>query len=352
MLNNSKFSYTVNALKAIGILAIVASHLGISFGGKIFPVSSWHVPLFFVVSGYLFNFNKTNFLQKIKKYIKIFYSYYFFYAFITFLIYLFLHKIYGSLPSLKTLTWASLSYIPFSIFAPAWFLQALILCSLLFFLVIKFSEYCKISKLAPFMFLIFGILAVNLTNSDFSPMVGANNGVKKVIVRTLMGSFYMYAGYFYKCKLKNFIKFSNKEIVCVLFIQILLYIFVDNLDMSIYLGQLPHNIAPFIAPFTAIYTLTYLIKKIPQKFLKNRIVYNTGTMSLNIMMNHIFAIFITEIIVLKLTHQPLTMLPNDIFQFYNIESFKVLYLCSAIIICLTLGKLSQKILCKKDNKCL
>ena len=48
------FNMEMNIAKAIGILAIVAGHCRWDIFGGLFPSASFHVPLFFFISGYFF----------------------------------------------------------------------------------------------------------------------------------------------------------------------------------------------------------------------------------------------------------------------------------------------------------
>ena len=48
------FNMEMNIAKAIGILAIVAGHTRWNIFGDLFINYSWHVPLFFFISGYFF----------------------------------------------------------------------------------------------------------------------------------------------------------------------------------------------------------------------------------------------------------------------------------------------------------
>lgn len=344
MSSSKEFDYTMNALKAIGIIAIVASHVNISLNATMFSFFSWHIPLFFFISGYFFNLDTTAFKQKIKKYIKIFYSYHFFYGLVTYFIYIFLHRIYGALPSLKTLIWAPLSYAPFEISAPSWFFPALILASIFFFFSIKIIKKCNLEKFAPYIYLILAVIAIFITNSDLSPLAGTDCGLKKVVIRTLISSYYMYVGYLYKHSLEPHFKYTVKGFLLAITIQAAIYFATGgNTALDLNYAILPHNIAPLITPFTTIYIFIYLIKKVPLKLLTSGIIYKTGNMSLNIMMNHVFAIFLTELLIIKLNHQSLSVLTDSVFKLYNIDQLQFVYLCSGIILCLTFGKLQNKI---------
>ena len=49
------FNMEMNIVKAIGIFAIVAGHCGWDIFGSFIPNGSFHVAIFFFISGYFFN---------------------------------------------------------------------------------------------------------------------------------------------------------------------------------------------------------------------------------------------------------------------------------------------------------
>jgi fucose 4-O-acetylase-like acetyltransferase len=54
MINNKQSIQWVDALKTLGILAVILGHIASPMGQFIF---SWHMPLFFVISGFFIKFN-------------------------------------------------------------------------------------------------------------------------------------------------------------------------------------------------------------------------------------------------------------------------------------------------------
>lgn len=140
--------------KGISILLIIIAHSGANlFMGYDHYFTSFYIPLFFIVSGYLYN-KSGDFLEFIKKRVKRLCKPYFLYSiilFIAFIPYLYfnkklntsscLHSLFGILYSRYSLYYPAGSdnniYFMTSANSPLWFLTALMISCIIFYFVIE-----------------------------------------------------------------------------------------------------------------------------------------------------------------------------------------------------------------------
>lgn len=150
------FNQQMNIAKAIGIFAIVASHVNWDIFGGFISEYSFHVPLFFFIAGYFFKNEIFDGNNKIKsyfifikntifKYLSRFYAYHLFYGFITWLVFISCNRLYGELPALKNLTISPIAYTPFGFSIPNWFLYQLTISLIFFALVMTISHKLKVA---------------------------------------------------------------------------------------------------------------------------------------------------------------------------------------------------------------
>ena len=341
------FNMDMNIVKAIGILAIVAGHTNWDIFGDLFINGAWHVPLFFFISGY---FLKEEFLEQINlekiknyfkntifKYIKIFYSYHFLYGGVTWLIYLLSGKIYGQLPNLKNLTYDFFNMNPFAIVVPNWFLLQLIL-SLTFF-IISYSILKRIYNNKIFLtciFVIFGATAIYLADPNYAPSLG----FKKVLIKTLISTFYIYCGYLYKIKIETKLKFNSQMLIGLLSTQaLILIIFNTSINSDINNAMLRSNFSGLIAPFIGILFVIYIAKLISPHIKENSFIDKIGKNTLNIMENHVFIIFLISTLFSTLDGKPIIETSHITSNYYKMNIFKFFYTFSSIAICVYLGDL-------------
>lgn len=338
------FNMEMNIAKAIGIVTIVACHTGWDISGDFFPCSSWHVPLFFFISGYFFKpelFQNTNILiytkSIIRKYFSRFYAYHIFYGGITWIVYVLFDRIYGQLPDLKTLTVSALDSFPFHLCAANWFLGQLGLSLLFFTLVMLVMKKITAKNIQSiFIFLSLAIIAIFLANNNFE----ISYGLKRMLIRTLLTSFYIYTGYLYKNNFEKNVKFDMKNICLILTLQTSLHIIFEGKNgMDINQSRIWHNISPLIAPFTGIYCILFLSKLLAPLVKPGTLIDKIGRNTLHIMANHLFIIFLIEICILAIDGKSIDTLPQYIINsFYKMEKYKYLYTFLSVIICAYLGE--------------
>ena len=321
------FNMEMNIAKFIGIVAIIAGHTRWQIFGDFFINSSWHVPLFFFIAGYFFNINR-GFGEVIKKiackYLGWFYGYHFFYGGITVLVYILFDRLYGKMPSLKTLTVSPIDSTPFFFSVPNWFLYQLAV-SLAVFAVIMFlkKKFNWNNWITTGFFLVLAIMAIFLSKDNFQ----ASHGLIKVIIRTSITMFYIYTGWLYKQKLEEKIKFDTKWLGAVIILQVIFLLLCShkgyNLDINN--AKLWHNLSPITVPFTGIYLVLFISKLLAPLVKEGSFIDKAGRNTLHIMANHVFIIFLIELCIFVIDRKSFTELPQGLIShFYKMGKYKFL----------------------------
>ncbi|GEM_PF-760740 len=342
------FNQEMNIAKAIGIVAIVAGHVKWNLFGDFFTNYSFHIPLFFFIAGYFFKseliensdifIRFTGFIKKIAvKYLGVFYLYHIFYGGITVAVYILFDRLYGKLPTLKNLTLSPIDSTPFSFSSPNWFIYQLAISLIVFAVIMIICK--KINKNNYFPIVIFLPLAITsilISKDDF----GSSYGFTRVLIRTLISLFYIYAGYLYKTELEKKIKYNIKTLLIVFTIHIAAYIVCNTkVNLGLIFAQIHHNISPFIIPFTGIYFVIFISKLIAPLITRNSLIEKIGQNTLHTMANHKFVIFLIQLIIFCLDGKSLNQLPNELTNlYYKIYKYKFLYTFVSIIICTYIGE--------------
>lgn len=348
------FNMEMNIAKAIGILAVVGCHVRWSVSGDFFTAGSWQVPLFFFIAGYFFNINKglANHIKKVvSKYLGWFYGYHFLYGGITVLVYLWCGRLYGKLPTLKTLTVSPIDSTPFSFTAPNWFLYQLAISLVVFALIIYlFKRFSKNVFLPAIIFVPLAITAVFMAKPDYTP----SYGLVKVLIKTFISMFYIYAGWLYRNKLENKIQYNGKWLSGVLVLQTVLILLCSkgNFGVDINRAMLYHNISAFTTPFTGIYMVLFTSKLLAPLVKEGSLIDKAGRNTLHIMANHLFIMFLIEVAIFTIDGRSFDMLPRGLGKiFYKCDTYRFLYAFGSLIICTYIGELITFTTAKIKNKC-
>ena len=341
-MSSKAFNMEMNVAKAIGILAIVAGHCRWDIFGGLFPSGSFHVPLFFFISGYFFkkeiievgNTIK-NYLLYVKKqvcrWLSRFYAYHFFYGFMTLWIFLLFNKKYGALPTLDYLILQPIKGIAFTLDQPLWFIYQLVVSLIVFALIMTISKKFTKNDYAPLaVFLPMAIAAVLLANPDFTPL----KSWMRVLVKTLYTPFIIYMGYLYRNKLETIIKYNTKTLLLVIIIQMLVLTFASPINMDLNRGMLHHNIAMFITPFTGTYIVIYIAKQLAPLVAAGSFIDKVGRNTFHIMANHLFFAFLVELAIFAIDGRSFDLLPDEILggKLYNLAKYKYLYAFAALYV--------------------
>ncbi len=341
----------MNIAKAIGITAIVAGHTLWQIFGEFLYSYYWHVPLFFFISGYFFNDTKNTFFyfkKTVFNYLCLACAYEIFYSFISLATGKIFNRTYGVCPSIHDFWYAPLTYNPFDLSAPNWFLFQLAISLLLF--AISIFTIRRISKniyLPIAVFLPLALLAVLFSKPDFQPTFGLN----RVIIRTGISLFYIYAGYLYRNKLENIVKFNARWLLCVILIHTgVLLIFKNCCFVNIHQAMFWHNLSPFVTPFLCIYIVLFISKLLAPLVKEGSFIDKVGKNSLHIMANHLFIIFLVEIFIFWVDGISFSELPQYLIaNFYKMEKYKYLYTFAGVACCTYLGELLKYIKSRVRN---
>jgi acyltransferase len=157
----------IDVAKGIGIALVVLGHIGDSLPkGLSAYIYSFHMPLFFFLSGYLYKNKKIDFLSFVKKKARTLLIPYFFFAFSTYLFWLFIGRKFGDDASLNISFLKPLIGIFYSngidnwlIFnVPLWFLTCLFCVEVMFYLITKFISSHFLLSFVLIVFSVIGYL--------------------------------------------------------------------------------------------------------------------------------------------------------------------------------------------------
>ena len=341
----------MNIAKAIGITAIVAAHTRWVLLGDFLYSAFWHVPLFFFISGYFFNDTKNTlfyFKKTVFNYLGLAWVYEIFYFFVSLFSDKVFNRAYCVWPNLHDFWYAPLTYSPFAFSAPNWFLFQLAISLLLFAIIIfTIRRVCKNIYLPFVVFLPLALLSVLFSKPDFQPTVG----FCRVLIRTGITLFYIYAGYLYKNKLESIIKFNIRWLLGVLLVHAgVLLIFNNCCSMRIHQAEFYHNFSPFITPFLCIYIVLFISKLLVPLVQEGSFIDKVGKNSLHIMANHLFIIFLVEIFIFLVDGISFSELPQYLIaNFYKMEKYKYLYTFAGVACCTYIGEFLRYIKSRVKN---
>lgn len=166
-------------------------------------------------------------------------------------------------------------------------------------------------------------------------------GFTKIIIKTFYSCFFIFAGYIYKQSFEKRIKFDTKTIGIVFILNtIIILLFHKHYYIDINKAKFYHNISPFIVPFIGIYFTLFISKFLALIVKEGSLIDKIGKNTLHIMANHIFIIFLIELIIFNIDGHQMDGLPKYRLNnfFYNMTKYKYLYTFLSIIICTYIGE--------------
>lgn len=358
------FDYKINILKAFAIALVVSGHLGLLLI-PFFPTYSFHLALFFFISGYLFNENHLlNISAYVKKKAKNLLVPYFWYNVAYFIFtFLFLCKtgiFYGKQISIKNYL-----FVPFidgtqlSFITPLWFVTQLFITLCVFVVVYKILR--KIWNNNIFHLLIFLILAILGIKLSFI----RHNSLSLVTVKTAFSLFFIYLGFYYKnyFETKHNI-FTYKNIGILIIFQSILWMFnvdskpqanmVVGLSYILTTGTFTNLILPVLTSITGIWASLFLVN-ISYPYLKdNKLINNIGKNTYHIMANHVLFIYLISNLFIWINKLPYSIRKNHIYWTYAPEKTAYFYFLAVLLAStftgMALKYLSQKLALIKPTK--
>ena len=320
------FDNKVNVLKALAIMIIVSGHLEFSLI-PMFPPYSFHLALFFFISGYLF---KEVYLEKVQEFVvkKVksllvpYYLYIAFYLLVTIVIAKLTGQFWGMEVNLK-------NYIitPFvnghqlDLTCPLWFVTQLFVTMICFLFVLRKLKSIKDNKwLHLSIFLLLAIMSIPLAKYR-------NDAFMLVVIRTLFSMFFVYLGFFYK----NFVLgkyniFTTKIFMGIVVLQSLLWLTnkdytpVDGIGLSYILvwGEFDSFLIPIITSITGIWMSLFIVELLYPYIKDNKFIYHMGQNTYHIMANHLFIMYLITITLMSIKGIPVYVKnAHDIYWFYS-----------------------------------
>lgn len=255
-MHNSRIKW-IDTAKAIGILLVVIGHLdGLPFTVKKI-IYSFHMPLFFIISGYLFNENYvySSFFVFLFKRIKTLLVPYYFFGVLSipyFLIYNFLFSeeifkfdvIVGFLLGSRSKLWINTAL---------WFFMALFICNILFWILYKYLNLFVVF-IALFCFVF------------FSKMIRTLSPIFCIDVSLYLFPFFCIGFLFRKTSLLSFLfnLSKTKKIICLFILSFLFYFsFIYNSYVDFFLLMIGSPLLTFVVASVASFFIFYIAKMMP-----------------------------------------------------------------------------------------
>ncbi len=332
-------SEKINILKAFGIIVVIAGHLGL-WNNTLFPPYSFHVVLFFFISGMLFknqhvNNAKNYIKRRIKSLIIPYYLYFLFYIFITFIYFKFSGTFLGLELNIK-----NIFLTPFingqqlDLYSPAWFVPQLFITLIVFLLIEKvLNKHYKAKNIFYFILCLSSLVLAKFNNAESSLIL-------LVSIRTMFSLFFVYIGNLYINKLrfkKNI--FSPKSLIFVLILQTIIFLFAkyNDIDLGYELAWGYFNdlmFLPILTSLTGIWFIMYIVQILFKYIKDTRIISLIGKNTYHILANHLFSFFILTQILNKVFKIPITKSGVEIYEYCNIEHTFPLYIIFSILLSL------------------
>lgn len=312
--SNNKLNKQFAILSAIGIIMVVSAHCNSSLNlfSDYFPYNSFFMPMFVFISGYFFKDENTNKLGKyIFNKIKRLLIYYFIWNLIYGIIRIILYKI-GFLGSTAQINIKSLFILPFingqqfGLNAPSWFIPMLFTVEVSFAIIRKIQ--LKIGKDIKGYILLVILIIVNI----FSVYLAKQNILQYYWLPILKIMFFMVffqLGKIYKNdleKIENNIPTIMVFIITITINLIMIKIYHNINFISLYSMKGFSHLAPFvpiICSITGIWFWLRISKILVGVIGNNKLVNKISNSTKDIMMHHIFCIYLINLIFLLLNQK-------------------------------------------------
>ena len=228
----SKNNSNINFLKGVGIIAVIYAHNDFSVWGKY--IYTFHMPLFFFISGFLENPNKYEFKSYILKKTKRLLIPYFIYAFILYLFWFFIGRKFGdsvdaNFSPLKNLIGIFYSqggpeFMDWGI--PMWFLPALFLTTILSYFILKLKPIYQVAMISGLAFISWYYSSVSNFMLPWSISI------------VFSATVFFYVGHWVR-KLIIIINLTKKRLLIIIPILFLIhyYGFTQNTPVNMYYAQ-------------------------------------------------------------------------------------------------------------------
>lgn len=271
MKNNKRIDY-LDIIKGIGIILVVFGH---SHGNSEFEsykwITSFHMPLFFIVSGFLIStkdIKEIKFKEFLFKKSKSLLIPYFLFS----LIYLPLKIIVFNLNISSAIIHSAYIMILHGINA-AWFLPCLFFVEILFYLSTRYISK-DIVRMSLISIIYVGALLLSKANINL---------VVLIMIRVFVGLFYFSIGYY---GFKNIRNINISKSAIIIFFIVNIFLSLQNGAVDLYTIKFNNPILYTIFSMTGSFSIILLIKRFKDYLLKIKILSFIGQNSLVIMGTH------------------------------------------------------------------
>ena len=292
----------IDVMKAIAIFLVVWGHIGGSFIllDDWFVVTSFHIPLFFFISGYLFDKNKVvdtkkHILKKVKKILLPCFLFHFIYGLIVTILKVGGYIEYGNALTMYDMFVGPLLNNTAYVFdVGAWFLPAFFIVEVIYLFLNGFRQKIKIND--NIVLLLY--LLVGFVGSYFMIKIENKSIFEFIAFRTMFFLFFYELGNYYKCKLAKIIEKTPHLIYfIILFLIQLILIQVFGI------GQFPlvtNNSGfytkifylPFLTSITGILLVLRIASIVSKSMQDKRLLEYISNNTISIMMHHFIYIYL------------------------------------------------------------
>lgn len=348
----------IDIAKGIGIICVVYAHIGLP-GSRL--ITYFHMPLFFLLSGYLFS-EKDNFKSTFIKKIKHLYI-----PFLKFeLIFILLHNlfykvhIYSEISNVPIIKYSGIEFIKklchimlFDntelLLAPLWFFTALFFVTIMYKAIDIYSNKFKNNSIIiNILVLFFFVLGFILTRMGFQIDLTWNfkYGVSVILNMIL----FYHTGRLIKSK--GLIKYTNSIVVSIVALIILVLTYkIFGLSVDVRANEYSNKILFVVNAFCGIYIVMFASNLLNKVVIKNIFIY-LGKKSLWIMCLHIFIFKLVDVFQYYFINKNLTIAEVSNFTSLPNLSFilKICYLIIALVIPLIIEIINRKFSVILNNK--
>ncbi len=336
----------VNVLKALAIMIIVSGHLEFSLI-PMFPPYSFHLALFFFISGYLFKEKYLDSVQefivkKVKSLLVPYYLYIAFYLVVTIIIAKLTGKFWGMPITLKNyLLTPFINGHQLDLSCPLWFVTQLFMTMICFLFVFRKLRELKDNKWFHLgVFLLLALISMPLA-------MYRTDGVMLIAIRTLFSMFFVYLGFFYKNNIEGkYNIFSTKVLYAVVALQALLWLTnkdytpADGIGLSYILvwGEFDSFVVPILTSLTGIWVSLFIVEKLYPYLKNNKFIYQMGQNTYHIMANHLFIFYLITVTLMAIKGIPISVKnEHDIYWFLSPLKTTYLYFVLTMFISTYVG---------------
>ena len=189
----------IDAVKGLGIILMILGHIG--FGGLFGKwIQAFHMPLFFIISGFFFSSDKTSFLSFVSKKARTLLVPYLFFGFVDFGFFALLSFLKGNTFSFEPMIhFLFVNQTGMDVLGPLWFLTALFISEVIIFFIKKINDI-HLEFSFSLVVLIFGYIFSNFLHFQLPWSINA----------ALVGVFFLFVGSFFR-KTKCWCLFEQKS---------------------------------------------------------------------------------------------------------------------------------------------